>query len=86
MDPDVAIPLAGMLTTIIGTVAISWAVVQGIRARNQPRIGEPELSRALAELEERVDRLQHELAEAHERIDFTERLLTRGEDPHGTGG
>lgn len=85
MDQHIVIPLAGMLTVIIGTVAISWAVVQGIRIRTQPRLGEPETARALAELEERVDRLQRELAEAHERIDFTERLLARG-DPHGAGG
>jgi hypothetical protein len=86
MDQHIVIPLAGMLTSIIGTVAISWAVVQGIRIRNQPRIGERETALALAELEERVDRLQRELVEAHERIDFTERLLARGDDSHGAGG
>jgi hypothetical protein len=82
MDGNVIVPIAGMITTIIGTIAISWAVVQGIRIRHQPRVGEPELARAVADLEERVDLLQQQLVEAHERIEFTERLLTRGQDSH----
>jgi hypothetical protein len=82
MDPGVALAFGGMITTIIATVAISWAVVQGMRIRHQPRIGEPELARAVADLEERVDQLQHQLFEAHERLEFAERLLTRGQDSH----
>lgn len=79
-DAAVLIPLAGMLTTIIGTVAISWAVVQVIRIRTQARFVPTDVTRAVADLEERVDQLQQQLVEAHERIDFTERLLTRGRD------
>ncbi len=82
MDPGIALALGGMLTTIIGTVAISWAVVQVIRIRTQARIGPADTARAVADLEERVDQLQQQLLEAHERIDFAERLLTRGRDAH----
>jgi hypothetical protein len=82
IDAEVIIPLAGMLTSIIGTVAISWAVVRVIQVKSQARMGPPETARALADLEERVDQLQQQVVEAHERIDFTERLLTRGRDTH----
>jgi outer membrane murein-binding lipoprotein Lpp len=82
MDPALVIPIGGMITTIVGTVAISWAVVQGIRIKNQPRIGDSELARAVGDLEARVDQLQQQLNEAQERIDFAERLLTRGRDSH----
>ncbi len=84
-DAQVIIPLAGMLTTVIGTIAISWAVVQVIRIRTQARMGSPDTARAVADLEERVDQLQQQLIEAHERIDFTERLLASGRAPHQEG-
>lgn len=85
MEPSILIPLGGMLTSIIGTIAISWAVVSVIRIRTQARVGPSELARAVADLEERLDLLQQQLAEAQERIDFTERLLTRGQaSPEGT--
>ena len=82
MDPGLVIPIGGMITTIVGTIAISWAVVQGIRIRTQPRIGDQELARAVTDLEERLDRMQQQLAETHERLEFAERLLTRGHDSH----
>jgi hypothetical protein len=81
-DAGVIISLAGMLTTIIGTIAISWAVVRVIQIKAQAKMSPPETVRAVADLEERVDQLQQQLIEAHERIDFTERLLTRGRDSH----
>ncbi len=84
-DAEVIVSLGGMLTTIIGTIAISWAVVQGIRIRAQAKLGPSDTARAVADLEERVDQLQQQLIEAHERIDFTERLLTRGREPHEGG-
>lgn len=81
-DAEVIISLAGMLTTLIGTIAISWAVVRVIQIKSQAKATLPETARAVADLEERVDQLQQQLIEAHERIDFTERLLTRGGDSH----
>lgn len=84
-DAEVIVSLGGMLTTIIGTIAISWAVVQGIRIRAQVKVGPSDTARAVADLEERVDQLQQQLIEAHERIDFTERLLARGRDSNEGG-
>jgi len=45
---------------------------------------EQKLARLEAEnkaLREQVEQMQHQLAEAHERIDFTERLLSQARAP-----
>ena len=80
MDPGQAIvAIAGMLTGIITTGVIAWAIVQGLRARYKGATLSPQVEEELAALRDQVDGLQQALAETQERVDFTERLLTRGQ-------
>jgi hypothetical protein len=90
MDPEV-IPLAGMLTGLLITGACVWGVVkmaqspigQAIGRRIQGRHGgaDSEVREELMELRERVELLHDQLAETHERLEFTERLLAKQRDP-----
>lgn len=86
-SPTDFIPLVGMLTGIVSMVVIAFVVVrvaqsavgQAIARRIQGKgAADPELRGELEELREQVAGLQHRLAENEERLDFTERLLTRG--------
>jgi hypothetical protein len=73
MDPNVLAPL-------IPVVAIlAFAGVKVARIWSQARAGAPDPHTAarLAALEEEVGTLRRELEEAHERLDFTERLLAQ---------
>lgn len=85
------IPVFGMITGIITTGLFFWGIVQVARSpvgqamarRIQGRYaqGDPELVAELIALREQVDSLQQQLIETQERVDFTERLLTRGQSP-----
>ena len=46
---------------------------------------DPEADAGRAELAESVEALRREVAELAERVDFTERLLTRGREQNGAG-
>src|SRR5512134_929536 len=91
MGPEMAgelIPIFGMITGMIMTVAIIFGLVQvtrgpvgqAIARRIQGRPGEldSEVRMELAELREQVEALQGTLEETQERLDFTERLLAQG--------
>ena len=72
------------LAPLIPVVAIlAWAAIKIARI-NATRALPPstELSGRVEELERTVQNLQHELVETQERLDFTERLLAKGSDPH----
>ena len=63
---------------------LSWSPVgkayaERMRARTHAQHGAPdgELAAQVEELRHEVDALRGELAEAHERLDFAERLLAR---------
>ena len=87
-SPTDFIPLMGMLTGIIGTVAVAFVVIrvaqssigQAIARRIQGKRGaiEGELREELNELRDHVADLEHRLSESEERLDFTERLLASG--------
>ncbi len=81
-NAEALVAIFGMLTGIVVTGAIVWGVVQGIKHRYGGQLADPALGGEVAALREQVDHLQQQLVEVHERIDFTERLLTRGRDPH----
>ena len=91
LGPDELIPLVGMFTGIVtmlvmGTVIVRVAqsqIGQAIARRIHGKSGpaEEELRGELDELREQVTALEHRLAESEERLDFTERLLTRGKEP-----
>lgn len=48
-------------------------------------VSDPEADAGKAELLDAVDALRREVAELAERVDFTERLLTRGREQNGAG-
>ncbi len=82
MEPAQAVvALGGMLTGLLTTGMICWAVVQGLRARAQSQAGSipQQVEEELVALRDQVDAMQHQLTETQERLDFTERLLTRGQ-------
>lgn len=82
MEPaEAVVALGGMLTGLLTTSIIAWAIVQGLRARAQGQAGNipRHVEEELVALRDQVDAMQHQLAETHERLDFTERLLTRGQ-------
>lgn len=91
MGPDIAgelIPIFGMFTGMVMTVAIIFGLVQltkgpvgqALARRIQGRGGDAdgEVRMELAELRDQVDILQGTLEETQERLDFAERMLSQG--------
>ena len=78
MDSEALIPLFGMLTGMVMTGAVVWGIVQIVRIRSHSSQSAPELAGEVAALRDQVDTLQQQLLETQERIDFAERLLTKG--------
>jgi hypothetical protein len=71
MDP-------GVLGPLIPIVAIlAFAAVKVARIVTQARAQDPDTAPRLAALEDEVGALRRGLEEAHERLDFTERLLAQ---------
>jgi ubiquinone biosynthesis protein UbiJ len=89
MEPDILQGLTRMLGLMIPLFAIS---IVGVLVLSRTRIGEaiarriggdarhPEWEAELEALEDEVARLRGQLGETNERLDFAERLLTRGEE------
>jgi hypothetical protein len=76
MDP-------GSVGVMIPIVAIlAFAAIKMARIKAEMRIGgaDPQAAERLAALEEEVGLLRRGLEEAHERLDFTERLLAQKKD------
>ena len=91
MGPDIAgemIPLFGMVTGMVMTVAVIFGLVQltkgpvgqALARRIQGRAAEAdgEVRMELAELRDQVDALRGTLEETQERLDFAERMLSQG--------
>jgi hypothetical protein len=88
MDPEGLIPIFGMITGILTTGLVFWGIVQvarspigqaiGRRLQGRHGQGDSELAAEVAALRDQVDVIQQQLVETQERLDFTERLLTRG--------
>ena len=91
MNPDIMHGLTRMLGLMIPLIAIS---ITGVLVLSRTRIGEaiarrisgdtrdPRWEAELEALEDEVARLPGQLGETNERLDFAERLLTRGEEVH----
>ena len=81
MNPDI-------LALLIPIVAIiAFAVVKIVRIRaNRPESASADVTARLEGLEHEVQGLQQELAETQERLDFTERLLTKAREERQIGG
>jgi uncharacterized protein YceH (UPF0502 family) len=81
MDPAFLAPLIP-IAAIIAVAAVKIA-----RLRAPPSASLPaDASARLEALEHRVEELQQDLAETHERLDFTERLLSQARDERRIGG
>jgi hypothetical protein len=89
MEPEILQGLTRMLGLMIPLFAIS---IVGVLVLSRTRIGEaiarrigggarhPEWEAELEALEDEVARLRGQLGETNERLEFAERLLTRGEE------
>jgi hypothetical protein len=89
MEPEILHGVTHMLALMIPLFAIS---IVGVLVLSRTRIGEaiarriggdarhPRWEAELEALEDEVARLRGQLGETNERLDFTERLLTRGEE------
>lgn len=85
-NPSDFIPLFGMLTGIVVMGLLTLGVVkvfngpvgQALARRIRGQHGDDSaLAGEIADLREQVASLEHRLGESEERLDFTERLLTR---------
>jgi predicted nucleic acid-binding Zn-ribbon protein len=81
MDPAFLAPLIPI------TAIIAFAVVKivGIRTTSQASLS-GDVKARLESLEAKVDGLQQELSETHERLDFAERLLSQARDDRRIDG
>jgi hypothetical protein len=88
MDPDIL----GGVTAVLGlTVPILGLSIVGLVVLIRSRLGEalarriaggrydPETEEQISALQEEVAMLRHQLQETQERVEFTERLLSRGD-------
>ena len=74
MDPQVF--LAAVVIILVAAIGTSGAV-KIAKIMGQSRVGGDAAARLQA-LEQEVSTLQHEMVEAHERLDFAERVLAQG--------
>jgi hypothetical protein len=80
MDPTFLAPLIPI------AAIIAFAAVKIVKLRTMSPASLPDDAAARLEaLEQKVEGLQHELAETHERLDFAERLLSQARDARRIG-
>lgn len=87
MDPNLIVPLAGMVTGVLVTGSLAFGLVrifngpvgQALGRRLQGRSGaaDPEVLNEVMDLRHQLEAVQERLADAEERLDFSERLLAR---------
>ena len=81
MDPAFLAPLI----PIAAIIAVAAVKIARLRATPSASLS-ADASARLEALEHRVEELQQDLAETHERLDFTERLLSQARDERRIGG
>jgi DNA repair exonuclease SbcCD ATPase subunit len=79
MDPAFLGPLIPI------AAIIAFAAIKIARLRAGPPAS-ADVTARLEALEQRVEGLQQDLAETHERLDFAERLLSQARDERRIGG
>ena len=82
MDPS----FLGPLVPIAAIIAFAAVKIVKLRASAAPASLSADVTARLEALEQRVDGLQQELSETHERLDFAERLLSQARDERRIGG
>ena len=75
MDPQFLFPLI----PIVAIIAFAAVKIAGLRA-TRPNALSADVTARLETLEHRVEGLQEELGETQERLDFAERILSRGRE------
>lgn len=74
---------------ILGTMSLIGMRIWLGHKRERLRLGDPgerdRLAESVANLHDQVRLLREEMGEVHERLDFAERLLTRGREPRSSG-
>ena len=70
------------LVLLIPILALTTGLVVVLRLPRKifTRRSDPGLGARVQALEEEIDRLRHQLTDAHERLDFTERLLAQADE------
>jgi hypothetical protein len=85
MIPGVVLAPVGGIVTIVA--AIYFAAARLIRLRaSVSESPPPDVAARLEELERTVQGLARELADTQERLDFTERVLTKAQEDRRIGG
>jgi len=80
MDPSILGPLIPIVAIL------AFAAVKIVKLRTPPPTSIPaDAAERLEALEQKVEGLQQELAETHERLDFAERLLSQARDTRRLG-
>ena len=82
MDPS----FLGPLVPIAAIIAFAAVKIVKLRASAAPASLSADVTARMEALEQRVDGLQQELSETHERLDFAERLLSQARDDRRLGG
>ena len=82
MNPGAIVFLIPIVAIISGTVL----KLAKLRASREGQAPSPEVTNRLEALEHDVQALQQELIEAQERLDFAERLLSKGREEKRAGG
>jgi hypothetical protein len=88
-DPSPGLVIAGLLGAVPILAIMAWAAVkifgpvgQALAQRLSGRSSEnPLLEGRLDRLSDELEGIRAELAETHERLDFTERMLAHGRTP-----
>jgi hypothetical protein len=73
MDPGVL----ALLIPIVAIISVASVKIARLFATSRAPARDPEVLDRIASLEEEVGMLRRELEEAHERLNFTERLLAQ---------
>ena len=81
MDPQFLAPLI----PIVAIIAFAAVRIAHLRAR-RPELPSADITARLETLEHDFQRLEQELAETQERLDFTERVLTKAREERQIGG
>jgi hypothetical protein len=85
-NSEALVAIFGMITGVLITWGLGWGIVRGIREWRGG--GQPDrlLEGEVGALRDQVEQMQQQLIEAHERLDFTERLLSQSRTPEQLPG
>lgn len=80
-NSEALVAIAGMMAGVLITWGLAWGIIRGIREWRAGGLPDRALEGELGALRDQIEQMQQQLIEAHERIDFTERLLSQSRSP-----